>query len=200
MQAAIGNGAENLWNSRYEGFRGMIDEVRISLVDRYAGADAFDLQTEPFEPDAMTLALWHFDEGQGETTEDATGNGFTGHLGGFDGDGNFDAATMPMWIDASTLVTGVTDTELPKEFSLEQNYPNPFNPNTSITYTIPHMTNVRVEVYNVLGQRVQVLTDQALAAGTYTINFQADRLASGIYFYVLHADNTHLVRKMVLLK
>ena len=200
MQVAIGNGAADLWNDRYEGFRGMIDEVRVSLVDRYAGVDAFDLQTEPYEPDAMTLALWHFDEGQGETTEDATGNGFTGHLGGFDSDENFDAATMPMWIDASTLVTGVTENELPKQFSLEQNYPNPFNPNTSITYTIPHMTNVRVEVYNVLGQRVQVLTNEALAAGTYTIDFQADRFASGVYFYVLHADNTHLVRKMVLLK
>ena len=65
MQAAIGNGAADLWNDRYEGFRGMIDEVRVSLVDRYAGADAFDLQTEPFEPDAMTLALWHLRRGTG---------------------------------------------------------------------------------------------------------------------------------------
>ncbi len=200
MQAAIGNGAADLWNDRYEGFRGMIDEVRISLVDRYGIADNFDLQTEPFEPDAMTLALWHFDEGQGETTADATGNGFTGHLGGFDSDEAFDAATMPMWVDAATLVDKEAETELPRQISLEQNYPNPFNPTTSISYTIPHSANVRIDVYNVLGQRVQVLVDEVLSAGTYTNTFRADSFASGVYFYVLRTENAHLVRKMVFLK
>ena len=201
MQAAIGNGASDLWNDRYEGFRGMIDEVRVSLVDRYAGMESFDLQTEPFQPDAMTLALWHLDEGEGETTEDATGNGFTGYLGGFDSDGVADPATMPMWVDAATLVDRDTDTELPGRFSLEQNYPNPFNPVTLISYTVPHTSDVKIDVYNVLGQRVQVLVDEAaLAAGTYTINFRADRFASGVYFYVLRAGNTNLVRKMVFVK
>ncbi len=200
MAVAIGNGAADLWNDRYEGFRGMIDEVRVSLVDRYAGADTFNLQTEPFQPDAMTLALWHFDEGQGETTEDATGHGFTGHLGGFDRDGNFDAATMPVWVDAATLVNSASSRELPEQFALSPNYPNPFNPSTSFSYTVPYAANVRIEVYNVLGQRVQVMVNETLPAGTYTASFQADRFASGVYFYVLRADNTHLVRKMVLLK
>ena len=200
MQVAIGNGAADLWNDRYEGFRGMIDEVRISLVDRYTGAESFDLQTEPFQADAMTLALWHLDEGQGETTEDATGNGFTGYLGGFDSEGNFDPATIPMWVDAATLVGTESDVELPEQFSLEQNYPNPFNPVTSIKYTVPHTADVRINVYNVLGQRVEVLVNEVLSAGTYTVNFRADRFASGVYFYVLQADNTHLARKMVFVK
>lgn len=200
MAAAIGNGAEDLWNARYEGFRGMIDEVRISLVDRHGGADFFNLPTEPYEPDAMTLALWHLDEGQGETTEDATGNGFTGYLGGNDADGNFDAATMPVWIDASTLVGSDEAEELPRQYSLEQNYPNPFNPTTTFTYTIPIATDVAVEVYNVLGQRLEILVDKAVAAGTYTIEFNADRFASGVYFYVLRTDAARLVRKMVLVK
>lgn len=200
MQVALGNGAADLWNERYEGFRGMIDEVRVSLVDRYAGAETFDLPTQPYDLDAMTLALWHFDEGQGETAEDATGNGFTGHLGGFDAEGNADPASMPMWIDASTLVATEAVHELPERYSLEQNYPNPFNPTTTIAYKIPRAANVRIEVFNVLGQRIQVLVNEALAAGDYTVNFEADHFASGVYFYVLHTDNAHLVRKMILLK
>ena len=200
MQVALGNGAADLWNDRYEGFRGMIDEVRVSLVDRYAGVESFDLPTQPYDPDPMTLALWHFDEGQGETTADATGNGFTGHLGGFDADGNADPATMPMWVDAATLVGTDAAHELPERYSLEPNYPNPFNPTTTIAYTIPRMANVTVEVYNVLGQRIQVLVNEVQAAGNYSINFKADRFASGVYFYVLRAEDAHLVRKMVLLK
>ena len=200
MQVAIGNGAADLWNDRYEGFRGMIDEVRVSLVDRYAGAESFELPTQPYELDAMTLALWHFDEGQGETTEDATGNGFTGHLGGFDSDGNSDAATMPMWVDATTLVSRDSDAEVPERFVLEQNYPNPFNPVTTIRYTVPQTSNVRINVYNVLGQRVEMLVNESHTAGTYTVDFRADRFASGVYFYVLNSNSAHLVRKMVLIK
>lgn len=200
MQAAIGNGASDLWNDRYEGFRGMIDEVRVSLVDRYSGADSFELQTAPFDPDAMTLALWHFDEGQGSTTEDATGNGFTGTLGGFDSDGNFDMATMPIWVDAATLVGTDSRAEVPERFLLEQNYPNPFNPSTTISYTVPKTADVRINIYDALGRRVALLVDEVVSAGTYTVNFRSDHLASGVYFYVLHAADAHLVRKMVFVK
>ena len=201
MQAAIGGGASDLWNDRFEGFRGMIDEVRISLVDRYAGADAFDLPTAPYEADERTLALWHFDEGQGEMAEDATGNGFVGHLGGFDADGSLDPATMPAWIDVMTLLHRDSGgAEVPETFTLEQNYPNPFNPRTTITYTVPRLSDVRVDVYNVLGRRVTVLVNETLASGTYTIDFQANRFASGVYFYVLHAGDVHLIRKMIMVK
>ena len=199
MQMAIGGGAADLWNQRFESFRGMMDEVRISVVERYT--ESFEKPSEPYEVDQYTLALWHFDEGEGEIAEDVTGNGFTGYLGGFDLEGNPDPASAPTWIDASTLVgTDVESAELPEKFALDQNYPNPFNPTTTIHYRVPRASDVNVSIYNVLGQRVAVLVNDALAAGSYTINYRADHLASGVYFYVLQAEDVHLVRKMMLIK
>ena len=199
MQMALGGGAADLWNDRFESFRGMMDEVRVSVIERYT--ESFEKPTEPYEADQFTLALWHFDEGEGDITEDATGNGFTGHLGGFDGDGNPAPETAPTWIDASTLVdTDAEEVELPEKFVLSQNYPNPFNPSTTIKYAVPRASDVNIEVYNVLGQRVSVLVDAQRAAGTYSVDFQADRFASGVYFYVLKANDVHLVQKMILVK
>ncbi len=199
MQMAIGGGAADLWNQRFESFRGMIDEVRISVVERYT--ESFEKPTEPYEADQFTLALWHFDEGEGDIAADVTGNGFTGTLGGFDAEGNPDPDTAPTWIDATTLVdTDVEGVEVPEKFTLAQNYPNPFNPSTTINYTVPRTAEVNLAVYNVLGQRVSLLVDKQLAAGTYSVNFRADHFASGVYFYVLKADDVHIVRKMILIK
>lgn len=89
----IGSGSSNLLYDRFETFRGQIDEVRISAVARYT--DDFTPATEPFEPDAYTLALWHFDEGSGDVASDATGNGFDGILGDPDSAGLAD----PTWVD-----------------------------------------------------------------------------------------------------
>ena len=79
QQIVIGSGAVNLLDSRYETFRGTIDEVRLSAIARYKSD--FTPATQPFEVDGYTVALWHFDEGSGDIAEDATGNGFTGLLG-----------------------------------------------------------------------------------------------------------------------
>ena len=197
MAMAIGNGAEDLWNDRYEGFRGMIDEVRVSVVERYT-AD-FELPTEPYVEDALTLALWHFDEGSGETTADASGNGFVGSLGGFDGDGNADPASMPAWVDIATLVSTETE-ELPLRYELSQNYPNPFNPSTAIEYTVPVSSSVEIQVFNILGQRVTTLVSGDHAPGVHRVTFDASRYASGLYFYTLRSGTTLLTQKMMLIK
>ncbi len=83
---------------------------------------------------------------------------------------------------------------------LEQNYPNPFNPSTTISYTVPKTADVRINIFDVLGRRVALLVDDVVSAGTHTVTFRADHLASGVYFYVLHAADAHLVRKMVFVK
>ncbi|MEN8191299.1 MAG: lamin tail domain-containing protein [Bacteroidota bacterium] len=75
----IGSGAVNLLDARYETFRGTIDEVRVSMNVRYT--EDFSPQSAPYQPDAYTLALWHFDDGTGLVATDATGNGFDGILG-----------------------------------------------------------------------------------------------------------------------
>jgi len=88
----------------------------------------------------------------------------------------------------------------PLAFNLEQNYPNPFNPSTNIVYSIPENGNVRLSVYNVVGEEVAVLVNETKAAGNYTIEFNASNLPSGVYLYKLQAANSVQTRKMMLLK
>jgi photosystem II stability/assembly factor-like uncharacterized protein len=89
---------------------------------------------------------------------------------------------------------------LPQQFNLFQNYPNPFNPSTVISYSLPSVSNVKLIVYNTLGQTVKVLEDGFKNAGNYSIDFNAVDLPSGIYFYRLEAGQFSQVKKMLLLK
>ncbi len=89
---------------------------------------------------------------------------------------------------------------LPKEFALSQNYPNPFNPVTQIRYALPMDCQVRLDIYNVVGQRVAILVDDHQKAGYKVVSWNAQDVASGVYFYKLTAGNFTSIRKMVLLK
>ncbi|RMG61008.1 MAG: T9SS C-terminal target domain-containing protein [Calditrichaeota bacterium] len=100
------------------------------------------------------------------------------------------------------VVTGIED---PLQagvytYKLVQNYPNPFNPTTTIQYSLAQRSQVTLEVFNTLGQRVATLVNGFQSAGNHSIQFDASSLASGIYFYVLNAGDFHSVKKMVLLK
>ena len=88
----------------------------------------------------------------------------------------------------------------PKSFSLSQNYPNPFNPNTEIKYSIPESGMVTLKVYNLLGQVVVTLVNKEQKAGSYTVNYDASGLASGVYLYRIQAGSFALTKKMILLK
>jgi hypothetical protein len=91
--------------------------------------------------------------------------------------------------------------DLPTGYTLSQNYPNPFNPSTTINFTLPVTSEVRLAIYNTLGQRVAtVLNNQRFTSGTHAVNFDASRLASGVYIYRLEANNFKADRKMVLIK
>ena len=85
-------------------------------------------------------------------------------------------------------------------FNLEQNFPNPFNPNTTITYSISVKSDVVIELFNALGQRVSILLNGEIEAGSYQVNLNAVNLPGGIYFYRLRAGGYIAVRKMVLMK
>ena len=96
---------------------------------------------------------------------------------------------------------GVNDKEqLVTSYRLEQNYPNPFNPSTKITYSVPSTGKVRLAIYDILGNQIALLVDATKNYGTYTVNFNAKSLSSGIYFYKLDAGARSITKKMILLK
>ena len=94
---------------------------------------------------------------------------------------------------------------VPSEFALSQNYPNPFNPETTISYDLAEVSEVRLEVYNVMGQLVNTLVSEAQAAGRYRMRWSGQdafgrQVASGVYFYRLQTEGFKAVRKLMLLK
>jgi hypothetical protein len=89
---------------------------------------------------------------------------------------------------------------IPSTFELSQNYPNPFNPATTIKYGLPHRVNVKLEVFNIVGQRVSVLVDEEQNAGYYRVIFHDASLASGVYLYRLRAGDFIVTKKFLLLK
>jgi hypothetical protein len=96
--------------------------------------------------------------------------------------------------------------EVPNAFSLSQNYPNPFNPSTQIGYAVASQSHVKIEIFNLLGQKVATLVDRELGAGNYTVEWTG-RVSSGIYLYRMEANpsapGSHRfvqTRKLVLLQ
>lgn len=101
----------------------------------------------------------------------------------------------------SSSITAVETAEsLPTEFALDQNYPNPFNPSTTISYKLADNANVSLKVYDILGNEVATLINGFQTTGNYKINFDASKLASGVYFYKLQTNSFIQVKKMMLLK
>ena len=95
--------------------------------------------------------------------------------------------------------------QIPNEFSLKQNYPNPFNPVTIIKFDLPVSSKVVLEIYNSIGEKVAILINGIMSAGNHSVNFNAVKLTSGVYFYVLSAKSQggqefHSTKKMLLLK
>ena len=98
---------------------------------------------------------------------------------------------------------------LPKEYNLSQNYPNPFNPSTRIIFSIPSLNpaiagrntvSVKLIIYSLLGSEVATLVNEEKSAGSYEVKFDGTGLASGTYFYTLHAGDFIQTKKMILIK
>ena len=102
---------------------------------------------------------------------------------------------------AYPVITAVTDDGArPEVMALGQNYPNPFNAQTVIEYRLPRPGNVRIEVFDGLGQRVDVLVDGRRAAGAHTVGWDAAHRASGAYTYRLVTPGYSQTRRMVLVR
>jgi len=114
------------------------------------------------------------------------------NLGGFNGTTDVDETNQQTFV--------------PAEFSLSQNYPNPFNPSTKIDYTLPSESNVKISVFNILGEKIKELVNNQMSAGNHSVNFNASNLASGIYIYQIEvrtlSGNANFItaKKMILMK
>ncbi len=240
----------------------------------------FTPSSTPFTTDANTIALYHFDEGSGTTTADASGNGYTLGLAnspawivsslpveltsftatttkssatlawqtatevnnyGFDverrtvgetvsgkwekvgfvaGNGTSNSAHSYSYTDnaitAGTYVYRLKQIDnggaykysneaqvtiaTPKSFALNQNYPNPFNPTTTISYDVPQQSNVKIAVYDIMGRELATLVNETKDVGSYQTVWNANKIASGVYFYRISAGAYTSVKKLVLLK
>ncbi|HCA43093.1 MAG TPA: hypothetical protein DEP28_07555 [Bacteroidetes bacterium] len=107
-----------------------------------------------------------------------------------------------LWYDGSNVTpTDITNnSSLAGDYTLSQNYPNPFNPSTKINFSIPVKGFVSLKVFDALGREVATLVNNELNSGSYTYDFNAGKLGSGIYFYKLTSGNFNEVKKMMLIK
>ena len=88
----------------------------------------------------------------------------------------------------------------PLTFSLSQNHPNPFNSSTKIKFDLPKQESVKIEIFNLLGQKIEILVNQYMSVGSHEIEFVANNLPSGVYLYRIDAGGFHQVKKMILLQ
>jgi hypothetical protein len=101
------------------------------------------------------------------------------------------------WQPATTSAPG---RGTPAAYGLSQNFPNPFNPATIIQFSVAQQSRVRLEVFNILGERVSTLVDEERPAGSYSERFDGTNLASGVYFYCLKAGNFTATKRLLLLR
>jgi hypothetical protein len=108
---------------------------------------------------------------------------------------------MIMVIGDTQFINEQQEELLPKEITINPNYPNPFNPSTTLRFSLPEQTEVQVQVYNVLGQRVSTLiNNETRQAGVHTVTFDGSQRASGMYFAVFEIGEQRFIQKMTLIK
>jgi hypothetical protein len=108
---------------------------------------------------------------------------------------------IPVYI--KVMPTGIEDdhsSRIPKTYEFYQNYPNPFNPITHIRYGLPIASDVRIVIYNTIGQVIKTLLDKPMPAGYHQVELNSQNLPSGIYFYRIEAGEFQDVKKMILIK
>ncbi len=109
------------------------------------------------------------------------------------------------FVAKSAAVNSTLLVEMPSEYKLYNNYPNPFNPNTTIKFSIPKISNVKIIIYNILGQSIKTLVNEVKAPGVYSVewngtNENSINVTSGIYFYRLESNEFAAINKMILLR
>ena len=112
----------------------------------------------------------------------------------------FGASDAGNWGPISVSTDVEIKTEIPIQFFLYQNYPNPFNPSTKIKFALPKTGEVKIEVFNTLGQKVAMLINKTMPNGYHEVEFNAQDLPSGVYVFKIMAGDLQDVKKMLFLK
>ena len=119
----------------------------------------------------------------------------------FAGGSKFEYRLKQIDNDGQFEYSDVVEVEImPTEYELSQNYPNPFNPSTTIRFSLPTETNLKINIYNMLGEVVETLAEGNYEAGFHKVTFNASNLPSGAYIYRIESSEFVQVRKMVLIK
>ena len=184
-----GGGASSL------NYIGCIDELRLWNDVRTASEISSNKDSELQGNEQGLIGYWKFNEGSGTTLADSKGSA----------NGTLHNMESGDWVSgASSLskkgyVNG-NDEVIPKQFSLSQNYPNPFNPSTIISFALPKAENVKLFIYNMLGEKIAELVNENMSAGIHSVPFDASKFVSGIYIYRISAGQNVITKKMMLLK
>ncbi len=174
--------------------------------------------TNPFADGSSNFGEFVIDDGSGGLRVDDLGN-FRGNLDtAFVQDQEIESITGIQYFsfgnykmiprnndDVVTTTTSVDDGAIPVSFALAQNFPNPFNPETTIRYQVAELGDVKIEIFNVLGQRVKTLIDKVTSPGAHSViwsgrNDLGRPVASGVYIYKMQAADFVKVQKMLFLK
>ena len=115
-------------------------------------------------------------------------------------DGDKSYSTKVLFMSGELMVGNESEPDVPNQIELFQNYPNPFNPNTVISYQLPISTEVRLQVFDMLGRKVADLVDGVQSAGLHSVHFNGSHLSSGVYYYQISTNNTSHVKSMMLIK
>jgi len=191
----------NFTATSISGNRVALEWTTLSETNNYG----FEVQKAPGQPQGFTTISNSFIQGHGTTNEphtytyideSAAMGVWYYRLKQIDLDGGIHYSD-PVQVE---VLTGVLEKPVPTVYSLDQNYPNPFNPATVIDFALPHQSHVKLEVYNIIGQKVATLVDEIRQVGYYSERFDAKNLASGLYFYRLSTNEVSFLKKMTILK
>jgi len=183
--------------------------LRLYLKNNGSSATATNVTLDVETADTNVIGITHFTQGFGDIEPGQIKSGVVARIATQSNPNNMNfgisisSEGWPFWSDSIRVtITGLAETEsnIPKEHSLQQNYPNPFNPSTTIEFSLPKSGFVTLKVYNVLGEEVATLVSERLAAGRYEYDWDASSLASGVYLYTIKAAEFQEVRKMILMK
>ena len=119
----------------------------------------------------------------------------------FAGGSNFQYRLKQIDTDGSFEYSDIVEVEVvPDQYELSQNYPNPFNPSTTIQFSLPRQTQLRINLYNMIGEQVATIADGMYESGYHKVTFNASNLPSGTYIYRLESNEFVQVKKMMLIK